>query len=90
MPRRDGTGLRAMGSMTGRGAGKCVGGQNGGRSDSGLGLDNIGRIMCNWFNASDLAGRSPKENEGKLLTEQASVLKKQLDDVNRRLSELGK
>lgn len=88
MPRGDGTGPAATGAMTGRGAGRCGGGQNGGKAKSGSGCDAIGRVMCNWFNASDLANRSPKENEGKLLTEQANVLKKQLDVVNRRLSEL--
>jgi len=42
--------------------------------------------MCNWFNASDLAGRS----ENKLLMEQADALKRKLDELDSRLNELKK
>jgi len=74
MPRGDGTG-RATGTMTGWGAGNCNGHQKRGQAKLGAGGNAIGRVMCNWFNASDLASRSPMGNEGKLLTEQAEVLK---------------
>jgi len=87
MPRGDGTG-RATGAMSGGGAGQCVGRQKRDQAKSGSGGNAIGRVICNWFNASDLASRSPKENEGKLLAERAEVLKKQLDAVNKRLNEL--
>ena len=90
MPRGDGTGPRAMGAMTGRRAGNCVGGQNRGMVKSGSGRGGAGRRMCNWFNASDLAGRSAQETENNLLMEQADALKRELDEMDSRLNELKK
>lgn len=86
MPRGDGTGPGAMGAMTGRRAGNCAGGQNRGKVRCGSGRGGLGRRMCNWFNASDLAGRS----ENKLLMEQADALKRELDELDSRLNELKK
>ena len=49
----------------------------------------IGKVMCNnWFNASDLASHSAQETEKKLLIGQADVLKMELDEINKKLSEL--
>lgn len=90
MPRGDGTGPRAKGTMTGRGAGNCVGGRNGGQAKIGSGRGGVGRGMCNWFNASDLAGRSAQETENKLLKEQADALRRKLDELDNRMSELKK
>lgn len=90
MPRGDGTGPKAMGSMTGRGAGNCAGGQarGGKKNDSGRGA--AGRGMCNWFNASDLADRSAQDAESKLLMEQADALRRELDELDSRLNGLKK
>jgi hypothetical protein len=90
MQRSDGTGSRAIGAMTGRGSGNCAAGQNRGKLKSGSGRGAGGRGMCGWFNASELAKHSPLENEENLLREQADVLRKQQDEVHRRLRELGK
>ncbi|MDD2308544.1 MAG: DUF5320 domain-containing protein [Desulfuromonadaceae bacterium] len=90
MPRGDGTGPRGTGAVTGRGTGNCVGGQNRYSVRSGSGRGATVRRMCNWFHASDLAGNSAQENEGKLLEEQAEALKKQLNEIDSRLNELKK
>jgi len=84
MLRGDGTGPKAIGAMTGRGAGKCVGGQNRGKFGGGAAV----RGICNWFNASDLAGRSAQETENKILMEQSDALRRELDEIDRRLNEL--
>jgi len=89
MPRGDGTGPRAMGAMTGRGAGNCAGGQNRGKVNRGT-VRGIGRGMCNWFNASDLADRSAQETESKILMEQTDALRRELDELDSRLNELKK
>lgn len=88
MPRGDGTGPNAMGSMTGRGAGRCTGGQNRNRTKNSTVKGAAGCGRCGWFNASELASHTPQENEDKLLKEQASTLINQLDEVSRRLNEL--
>lgn len=85
MPRGDGTGPKAMGSMTGRGAGNCGGGKK-----NGSGRGAAGRGMCNWFNASDLADRSAQDAESKLLMEQADALRRELDELDSRLNGLKK
>lgn len=90
MPRGDGTGPRGTGAMTGRGAGNCAGGQNRGNIKRGSGRGAAGRGICNWFNASDLAGRSAQETESKLLTEQADALRRELNELDLRLNELKK
>lgn len=90
MPRSDGTGSRAMGAMTGRGSVNRAGGQNRGKLKSGFSRGAGGLGMCGWFNASELAKHSPLENEKNLLREQADVLRKQQDEVQRRLRELEK
>jgi hypothetical protein len=79
-----------MGAMTGRRAGNCVGGQNRSTVNSGSGRGGLGRGICNWFNASDLAGHSAQETETKLLMEQADALRRELDELNSRLNELKK
>lgn len=90
MPRGDGTGSNAMGAMTGRRAGKCVGGQNRGTVKNGSGRSAAGRGVCGWFKASELVGYSAQENEERILREQADALKKKLDEVNKHLSDMEK
>lgn len=90
MSRGDGTGPRGIGTLTGRGAGSCTGGQGRGRKQSGPGRGAGGRGLCGWFSASELAGRTPQENEERLMKEQIESLLKQQEEVHRRLSELGK
>lgn len=96
MPRRDGTGPRGTGSMTGKGAGLCAtGAGNGMGSGAGSGMGRgtgrgSGRGMCGWFNASELAGRSAEENESRALMEQAEALRLQLDQINAKLSSMKK
>lgn len=80
---------RSDGSMTGRWVGSCTGGQHRNKAKSSPGRGTAGRVMCNWFNASDLAGHPAQETESRLLREQADVLRRELDEVNKRLSELG-
>lgn len=90
MPRGDGTGPRGVGTMTGRGAGKCIGSQNRGKVKNGSGNGAAGRGICNWFNASDLAGKPAQETESRLLMEQADALRRQLDEIDSRLNSLQK
>jgi hypothetical protein len=47
----------------------CIGEQERGRRNRGSGKGVAGREICGWFNASELAARSPLENEEKLLRE---------------------
>jgi hypothetical protein len=67
----------------------CIGEQERGRRNRGSGKGVAGREICGWFNASELAARSPLENEEKLLREEAAALLKRQQEVNHRLSELG-
>ncbi len=79
MPRGDGMG-------PGR---NCIGNQGRGRMNRGSGKGVAGREICGWFNASELAARSPRENEERLLREEADALLKRQEEVNKRLNELG-
>ncbi len=95
MPGGDGTGPMGMGAMTGRGLGYCAGspaagyvtpggwGRGGGR---GLGNRRRNRFFAyDWFPW----GRGPVSADvgGKeLLQKQAEVLKRQLDEVQARIS----
>ncbi|MDO9308946.1 MAG: DUF5320 domain-containing protein, partial [Deltaproteobacteria bacterium] len=90
MPRGDGTGPKAMGSMTGRGAGNCAGSRNRGNARDASGRGTAGRGMCNWFKASDLADNSALETENRLLMQQADALRRELDEIDGRLKELKK
>jgi len=90
MPRNDGTGPRGAGAMSGKGAGNCSGGQNRGTAKTVAGKNAAGRGQCGWFNASDMAGGSAQATEEKILREEADKLGKQLEEIKRRLNELGK
>ena len=90
MPRGDGTGPRGIGTMTGRGAGKCIGGQNRGKVKNGSGNGAAGRGICNRFNASDPAGKPAQETENRLLMEQADALRRELDEIDNKLNSLQK
>lgn len=72
----------------GDGTNSCVERQNRNRANNGSGKGVAGRGGCAWFNTSELAGHSARENESRLLREKANALKNQLDEVNRRLNEL--
>jgi hypothetical protein len=81
---------RATGAMTGKGAGNCAGGQGKGRMHRGSSEGAASRGMCGWFNAVELAGHSPEENEAILLKAEAEALLKRQDEINQRLNELSK
>jgi hypothetical protein len=88
MPRDIETGPGNMDPITGRDAGCCNSGQSRNRATNATGRGAGSHGRCEWFNASELAGRTPKENEEKLLRDEADTLRKQLDEVGRRLNEL--
>ncbi|MBW7863520.1 MAG: DUF5320 domain-containing protein [Candidatus Hydrogenedentes bacterium] len=104
MPRRDGTGPQGMGSMTGRGAGRCAGNNTPGRGansngGSGFGGCGAGRGRRNGFLATGLPGwmrfglggaaaAQPGDAERAALQTQAEMLERQLDDVKNRLNTL--
>lgn len=89
MPQGDGAGPRTLGAMTGRRAGNCAVGQSRGKVNRGA-VRGIGRVMCNWFNASDLAERSAQKTESKHLMQQIHELKRELNELDSRLTELKK
>jgi hypothetical protein len=88
MPRDNETGPSSMDPITGMGAGCCNSGQSRNRAINSTGKGAGDHVRCGWFNAADLAGRTPQENEEKLLRDEADTLRKQLDEVGRRLNEL--
>jgi hypothetical protein len=90
MPRGNGAGPGGTGAMTGTRRGNCAGGQGKGRMNRGSGKGAAGRGRCGWFSASELARHSPEENEVILLKAEAVALLKRQEEVNERLSELGK
>jgi hypothetical protein len=75
-----------MGAGIGQGTGSCSGGRGNGRMNRGTSRGAAARGLCGWFEASELAGHSPRENEVKLLKAEADALAKRQEDVNRRLS----
>lgn len=104
MPRGDRTGPRGMGSQSGRGAGFCAGNQAPGAANPTAGRmsGGRGRGMCNWFNAIGLpdwmrfgsAGDTPVQArpgaDNSRPAEQADLLRKRLDELNRRLDAIEK
>ncbi len=90
MPRGNGTGPQGAGSMTGRGAGNCTGGQNRGKAKTVAGKNAAGRGQCGWFNASDLAGGTANDPEVKQLMEQADTLRRQLAELDSKVAALKK
>jgi hypothetical protein len=104
MPRRDGTGPRGMGPMTGRGAGFCVGYANT-LPGRGLGMGfgrGAGRGWRNMFfatgqpgwmrfgaNAAPVGDPDP-EMEKQALKNQADYLQNELDSIRLRMEELDK
>jgi hypothetical protein len=79
-----------MGSMTGRGAGNCAGGQNRGKAKTVAGKNAAGRGQCGWFNASDMAGGAANDPEVKQLMEQADALRRQLAELDSKISAMKK
>ena len=88
MPRGIGAGPSGTGATTGKGAGNCAGRQGKDRMNRGSSKGAAGRGLCGWFNASELAGHSPEENEMILLKAEADTLLKRQEEINKRLSEL--
>lgn len=95
MPRRDGTGPRGAGSMTGRGLGVCTGANalkfGAGLAAAGLCLGlacrrgfgrGFGRGMA--LNDNRTSSKTPKE----LLTEQKTMLQKRLEVIEKQLEDL--
>lgn len=111
MPRGNGTGPAGMGSMTGRAAGYCAGGNalgfinpagvrglgcgRGNRGGLGRGLGGFGRGFRNQFLATGKpgwartsAGTAPDVDEKQVLTAQALALQSQIDEIQKRLTEI--
>ena len=95
MPGGDGTGPGGAGPMTGRGMGRC-GGQGRG---SGAGRGSVRsnrRLFSGWDplqNQSDFSNeksRNKKEQELEILGQQAQDLKKQLNEVLKKIDRLNK
>lgn len=80
MPRRDGTGPRGAGIMTGRGLGNCVG-ENEIRYGSGLRAGIVGEY-------SNKPSSNPEPLSKELLEEEKEQLKNRLDAINRQLENL--
>ena len=83
MPGFDQTGPAGAGSRTGRGMGRCGGGMAYGKRGSGFGYGRFGR----WYPAQQ---KPTKEEETKILNEEAEMLRKDIKEVENRLNELEK
>jgi hypothetical protein len=106
MPRGDGTGPRGLGSMTGRAAGYCAGYSTPGFANSYGGRMGMGRgygrgfgfgyaNQVPYYNPPVYGGSyyqpsiEPKQEIGALSNE-ANMLKEQLEAINKRIAELEK
>ena len=106
MPRGDGTGPRGLGSMTGRAAGYCAGYSTPGFANSYGGRMGMGRgygrgfgfgyaNQVPYYNPPAYGGSyyqpsiEPKQEIGALSNE-ANMLKEQLEAINKRIAELEK
>lgn len=105
MPRRDRTGPRGMGPMTGRGSGFCSGfampGYANPSSGRGIGMG-FGRGWRNMFQATSQPGwmrfgatvtpfaNADPEMEKQALKNQADCLQNELDSIRKRLEEIDK
>ena len=83
MPQFDKTGPGGAGPRTGRGMGQCGGGMRQGRCGCGFGY---GRFGGRYLSQPKLT----KEEETGILSEEAEMLQKDLEEVKGRLSELKK
>ena len=88
MPRRDGTGPKGAGSMTGRGLGSCTS-ANAIKYGAGLGLGlGLGLACRRGFGRGFRRGIAVNQNSSKtqkdLLQEQKDVLKNRLDVVDKQ------
>lgn len=87
MARRDGTGPRGMGPMTGRGLGPCGAGKF--HSGRGMGLGygrgyGRGRGICGFYNSFPI----DEETERAFLEEERSILETRLRNVEKRLGSI--
>ncbi len=101
MPRGDGTGPMGMGPMTGRGAGYCAGGIGPGYAGYGRG-GGFGRGFRRMFYTTGQPGWTRFGNpyfadpsaaaydDKEILKRQADVLQNQLEQINKRLSNIEK
>lgn len=84
MPKRDGTGPRGMGPMTGIGMGPCADGYG-----PGLGMGRgYGRAMCGWAYRQYRA--MPKAERKEILEQEIEDLKGELEMAEAELKELEK
>ena len=104
MPRGDRTGPRGMGAQSGRSAGFCAGNQAPGAANQAAGRmsGGRGRGLCNWFNAiglpdwmrfgsaGDASMQARPEAESSRTAEQTDLLRKRIEEMNRRLDALEK
>jgi hypothetical protein len=90
MPRGIGADSSRTGTMIGKRVANCAGGQGKGRMNRGSSKGAAGGGMCGWFNAVELAGHSPEENEAVLLKAEADALLSRQEEIHKRLSELSK
>ncbi len=94
MPQGNATGPNGLGPMTGRGLGACSGsavntpcgrGRGGGRGMFARGFGMFRGMFP--VNQGNIAPVNP-ENEKELLKNQATILKEQLDNINKRIDTL--
>ncbi len=100
MPRGDRTGPAGMGSMTGRSAGYCAGFPTPGFTRPGPGYGGRGRGWRNMYHATGLPSwarfgcqqpgpaQTDTRSEREMLQHEADMLKKDLEDVSKRLEQL--
>jgi len=86
MPRMNGTGPVGMGPMTGRGLGPCGAGYGRGYG-RGRGMG-YGMMMgvCPWYGPM---AKPTAAEEKQILTDQIAMLKENLENAEKRLSEIG-
>lgn len=84
MPKRDGTGPKGMGSMTGKGIGYCTGAN---RANYGAGLGIRAGLACRCGLGRSFAANSSK-SEKELLYEQRHILQERLDVIDKQLKNL--
>jgi hypothetical protein len=78
------------GSITLETASSRVGQQSRGRGKCVSGMPGFGPGRCGWFHASELAKNSSPDTKVRLLMEQADILERHLDEINKSMLELRK
>ncbi|MDD4000972.1 MAG: DUF5320 domain-containing protein [Bacilli bacterium] len=86
MPRRDGTGPKGLGSMTGRGLGTCTGAKAV-KYGAGLGMG-LGLACRRDFGRDFVVNQSSSKTQKELLNEQKTMLKNRLNVIDKQLENL--